>query len=689
MSPSQSQLTTTHALPSLSTDSQTLSHGGLALESPAMSPALLPEAALPSPSKARGRKKRQHPDRGDGPCSHPAETSCVTSPKRTGGRPRGSRKVSGKVTTTPNITTGSTQNTTGRSQPRRMSGATIASSPMTFTTTPDVYQNPLLLHPSPFMFDPSTWSPWGPNDTQALSNLSLASPGLLGSPSLDLSNHTSPVFQPIPHSQMDFQLGSPYLTVNPQMTIPSSNAQEISLGAFNSPVQPSTFHHMSFSQEPTSKSTTSTATVSQPVTLPSSSYQDDVGLAIDILASDTRNSTGPGAPIAPNLESNGSVTTLPLAPATPASLMQLDVQSGMPTPKLVLNSQSALAPIPENNSKPRELQSDLTSISTALPVLKPSNRDLAQTSRKEAVTLSGSNPVDHGEVRARESIPNQSTSQAQGKPRKSKKSEKRKSTGKEPQIRPDYPVGTAIGSSISSTCPSTPIPPSFVSPTMDPSPHLASGPSSRFVSPALKPGLSSNVPVTPKVPLIPSGELKPTGALKVPISPLPRGSISLSNSGLSPAEIAARLAERSNYQNLLTGDSQRLGLNYDRDLHSGLEQRRSNHKAAEQKRRDSLKRCFENLQTKLPNVDSRTASKVYLLNKASAYIADLEEQHRRDQEKIRMLQNRLGILDPVREETEPSSSLVSTTQDQPSPALDTSDGTTEVSDRSTTTSPVR
>ncbi|KAJ1650587.1 hypothetical protein IWQ61_008648 [Dispira simplex] len=695
MSPSHSQLTTTHALATLPTDSPSHSHGGLALKSPAMSPTLLPEAALPNPSKARSRKKRPLSDRGIGSSSHPAEALYAISQKKTGtlgasARARGSRKVSGKVTTTPSLTTSNTQNTTGRPQLRRASGATIESSPMTFTPTSDVYQTSLMLHPSPFMFDPTTWSPWGPNDTRALSNLSLTSPGLLGSPSLDFSNHTSPVFHPTSHSHMDFRLGSPYLAVNPQMTISSSSAQELSLGAFASPGLSSTFHHLTFSQVPISEGTTETTTTSQSVAVSPSSCQDNVELAIDTLTPDTVNAVGPVATAPLTSESGGPVTTLPLAPATPASLMQLDVQPLMSIKNSQLNFQSALASVPGNNSKQQGFQSDLASPSTTLPILKASNQDLTQIPHEGMATTNGSKPVDNSATRILESIPIQLTSQIQCSTGKSKEPEKRKSTGKVPHLRPDCPMGTITGSSASSTRPpSTSMPPSFVSPTMGPSPRIASGPSTRLVSPALKPGASSSakMPMTPKVPLIPSGELKPTSTLKVPISPLPRGSTSLSTLGLSPAEIAARLTERSNYQNLLTGDSQRLGLNYDHDLHSGLEQRRSNHKAAEQKRRDSLKRCFENLQVKVPNVDERMVSKVYLLNKASAYIVELEEQHRRDQEKIRMLQNQLDILDPVRGEAEPSSSSLGIGQEMPSSTLDISDGATKESDRSTTTSP--
>lgn len=55
------------------------------------------------------------------------------------------------------------------------------------------------------------------------------------------------------------------------------------------------------------------------------------------------------------------------------------------------------------------------------------------------------------------------------------------------------------------------------------------------------------------------------------------------------------LATRSNYQNLMEGKGAALGIAFSTQIKSGLEVRRTAHKAAEQKRRDSLKEWFDRL----------------------------------------------------------------------------------------------
>ncbi|KAI9259057.1 hypothetical protein BY458DRAFT_492041 [Sporodiniella umbellata] len=55
------------------------------------------------------------------------------------------------------------------------------------------------------------------------------------------------------------------------------------------------------------------------------------------------------------------------------------------------------------------------------------------------------------------------------------------------------------------------------------------------------------------------------------------------------------LATRSNYQNLMEGKGPALGIAFKSQIKSGLEVRRTAHKAAEQKRRDSLKEWFDKL----------------------------------------------------------------------------------------------
>ncbi|CAG8509500.1 13803_t:CDS:2 [Ambispora leptoticha] len=65
-------------------------------------------------------------------------------------------------------------------------------------------------------------------------------------------------------------------------------------------------------------------------------------------------------------------------------------------------------------------------------------------------------------------------------------------------------------------------------------------------------------------------------------------------------EVAEQLAQKSNYQNILEGTAQSLGISYSSDLQSSLESRRTTHKAAEQKRRDSLKQSFDELKKVVP-----------------------------------------------------------------------------------------
>ncbi|RUS27778.1 hypothetical protein BC938DRAFT_482745, partial [Jimgerdemannia flammicorona] len=59
------------------------------------------------------------------------------------------------------------------------------------------------------------------------------------------------------------------------------------------------------------------------------------------------------------------------------------------------------------------------------------------------------------------------------------------------------------------------------------------------------------------------------------------------------------------------------GLNYSTDLRTGATQRRTSHKAAEQKRRDHLRKHFDDLRAVLPDLQEKGGSKVYLLKKSS------------------------------------------------------------------------
>ncbi|RUS17633.1 hypothetical protein BC937DRAFT_89699 [Endogone sp. FLAS-F59071] len=136
--------------------------------------------------------------------------------------------------------------------------------------------------------------------------------------------------------------------------------------------------------------------------------------------------------------------------------------------------------------------------------------------------------------------------------------------------------------------------PIFVSPSIHPTARLMLSPVPKpLLSPRSAPtgpgdtALSSPKTLKSSVPASPRA-LKPL--ISPSLKPLLPGMIPL------PADAAASiLANKSNYQNLLEGKAQSLGMTFSPAIHTGIEIRRTAHKAAEQKRRDSLKQSFENL----------------------------------------------------------------------------------------------
>lgn len=68
---------------------------------------------------------------------------------------------------------------------------------------------------------------------------------------------------------------------------------------------------------------------------------------------------------------------------------------------------------------------------------------------------------------------------------------------------------------------------------------------------------------------------------------------------LQPGLSEHMLATRSNYQNLKEGKAAALGIAFTTQIKSGIEIRRTAHKAAEQKRRDSLKEWFDRLRVEV------------------------------------------------------------------------------------------
>lgn len=92
--------------------------------------------------------------------------------------------------------------------------------------------------------------------------------------------------------------------------------------------------------------------------------------------------------------------------------------------------------------------------------------------------------------------------------------------------------------------------------------------------------------------------------------------------GMSP-QVGAMLASKSNYQHIVDGTYDQLNISYPSGMTQGLEVRRTSHKAAEQKRRDHLKECFEQMRTILPDRPEIGASKVAILKKGYEHILQL------------------------------------------------------------------
>ncbi|GAA5960080.1 hypothetical protein JCM10213_005178 [Rhodosporidiobolus nylandii] len=149
------------------------------------------------------------------------------------------------------------------------------------------------------------------------------------------------------------------------------------------------------------------------------------------------------------------------------------------------------------------------------------------------------------------------------------------------------------------------------------------------------------------------------------------------------AEAQARLASKTNYENILAGHGNVLGLpastSSQLQAHaattaatSGPDNRRSSHKVAEQKRRDSLKLCFDELRTLLPPIlpytdesdrrpgdgnvggqrhgeidpscPNKGVSKVALLRRSNEYLEILRERIERRDRAIGALREQLAQL---------------------------------------------
>lgn len=149
----------------------------------------------------------------------------------------------------------------------------------------------------------------------------------------------------------------------------------------------------------------------------------------------------------------------------------------------------------------------------------------------------------------------------------------------------------------------------------------------------------------------------------------------------------ALLTSKSNYENLKEGKAKSLGIDFSTTIQSGIENRRSAHKAAEQKRRDTLKQSFDSLRTEIIDAmmeeelaeqaqdavdrpkeeeirnikekDVKQMSKVVLLQHSYEYILRLKSDNKRKDEKqakmrqeLIALRQQLGLPETTKEEEE-------------------------------------
>ena len=144
----------------------------------------------------------------------------------------------------------------------------------------------------------------------------------------------------------------------------------------------------------------------------------------------------------------------------------------------------------------------------------------------------------------------------------------------------------------------------------------------------------------------------------------------------------ALLTSKSNYENLKEGKAKSLGIDFSTTIQSGIENRRSAHKAAEQKRRDTLKQSFDLLRVEIIDAmmeeevtehkavdleeirnnkekDIKQMSKVVLLQHSYEYILRLKNDNKRkDEKQVKMrqelseLRKKLGLPEITEEEKE-------------------------------------
>ena len=115
------------------------------------------------------------------------------------------------------------------------------------------------------------------------------------------------------------------------------------------------------------------------------------------------------------------------------------------------------------------------------------------------------------------------------------------------------------------------------------------------------------------------------------IKPQPSPSLKpLLPGGLSP-QIIAQLTNKSNYQNILEGAHDQLGLSYPKNLSNEIESRRTSHKFAEQARRSRINNAIAQLGELLPE-DKQRNSKANTVELAIDYIRELQSALAKERE---------------------------------------------------------
>jgi len=167
---------------------------------------------------------------------------------------------------------------------------------------------------------------------------------------------------------------------------------------------------------------------------------------------------------------------------------------------------------------------------------------------------------------------------------------------------------------------------------MDPPRPSTSTSSATSISATSLNAIPSNIPLLTSI----SSKIKSIKTLNPKkVNPPPRITPLLPNK-ITSMDDAIKLASKSNYQNVLGGETTSLGLNP--NLISGIEVRKTNHKNAEQKRRDSLKQGFENLKLVVPFISDKNPSKIMIITRSYEYICKLQKMQKMYEKEMKRME---------------------------------------------------